>query len=247
MIHGTTPAGAADEQQASRWVRDMFGRIAPRYDFLNHLLSFNIDRTWRARLIRAVAPILENPDARVLDLCCGTGDVMMRMARNARARIYGSDFCHPMLTAARTKAIRENVPPRLFEADGLVLPLADASLDLITIAFGFRNFASYRGGLDELVRVLRPGGVAAILEFAPPPNTLFGRMHIFYSRTVLPTLGGLISGSREAYEYLPASVSKFPAPRELADEMRTAGFAEVDYELMTGGLVALHIARKHMR
>ena len=244
MIHGTTPAGAADEQQASRWVRDMFGRIAPRYDLLNHLLSFNIDRTWRARLIRTVSPILENPDARVLDLCCGTGDVMMRMARHARASVYGSDFCHPMMTAARVKAIRDKIPPRLFEADGLVLPLADASVDLITVAFGFRNFASYRGGLEELFRVLRPGGVAAILEFAPPPKTLFGRMHIFYSRTILPTLGGLISGSREAYEYLPESVSKFPAPRELAAEMRAAGFADVSYELMTGGLVALHTARK---
>src|ERR1039457_377815 len=240
MIRGTTPAGAASEQDASRWVREMFGRIAPRYDFLNHLLSFNIDRRWRARLVRRVEPILRDPDARVLELCCGTGDVMLAMGVKATARVYGSDFCHPMMIAARAKALRKLVPPRLFEADGLAIPLPDHALDLITIAFGFRNFASYRQGLEEMVRVLRPGGTAAILEFAPPAKTLFGRLHGFYSRKILPKLGGLISGSREAYEYLPQSVGKFPGPDELAHEMRSAVFAEVGYELMTGGPVSLH-------
>jgi demethylmenaquinone methyltransferase / 2-methoxy-6-polyprenyl-1,4-benzoquinol methylase len=243
MIRGTTPVGAASEAEASRWVRDMFGRIAPRYDLLNHLLSFNIDRAWRARMIRRLAPILQDPDARALDLCCGTGDVMLAMAAKANARVYGSDFCHPMMKAARSKAVRNNIPLRLFEADGLALPLADRSLDLITIAFGFRNFVSYRRGLDEMVRVLRPRGTAAILEFAPPPKTLFGALHTLYSRKILPALGGLISGSREAYEYLPQSVSKFPDPDELAGAMREAGFNDVEYELMTGGSVALHIGR----
>ncbi len=241
MIRGTTPVGAQTEQEASRWVREMFGRIAPRYDLLNHLLSFNIDRTWRARMIRRVAPILGDSNARALDICCGTGDVMLAMAAQAQARVYGSDFCHPMMVAARSKAARSGVAPRLFEADGLALPLADGSLDLITVAFGFRNFASYQRGLEEMFRVLRPGGTAAILEFAPPPDTLFGNLHTFYSRHVLPLLGGMISGSREAYEYLPQSVSKFPAPPELAQEMRQAGFGDVRYELMTGGSVALHI------
>ena len=241
MIRGTTPAGTANEQDASRWVREMFGRIAPRYDFLNHLLSFNIDRRWRAKTIQRIAPILQNPDARVLDLCCGTGDVMLEMAVRAKARVFGSDFCHPMMTAARSKASRKKIPPLLFEADGLALPLADASLDLITIAFGFRNFVSYRRGLDEMARVLRPGGKAAILEFAPPPKTIFGALHGFYSRKILPALGGMISGSREAYEYLPQSVGRFPDPVELADEMRRAGFSDVHCELMTGGSVALHL------
>lgn len=245
MIRGTTPAGTATEQDASRWVREMFGRIAPRYDFLNHLLSFNIDRTWRARLIRRVAPILQNPDARVVDLCCGTGDVMIAMGAKARARVYGSDFCHPMMTAAREKALHRRIPPLLFEADGLALPLADHSFDLITIAFGFRNFASYHRGLAEMMRVLRPGGTAAILEFTPPTRTLFGRLHGFYSRKVLPKLGGLISGDREAYEYLPQSVGKFPDPGRLREEMQAAGFADVKVELMTGGSVALHIG--HVR
>ena len=241
MIQGTTPAGTATEQDASKWVRGMFGRIAHRYDFINHLLSFNIDRRWRRRLVKRVMPILDDPAACVLDLCCGTGDVLVAMGRRAQARIYGSDFCHPMMTAAHAKATRKRVRAGFFESDGLALPLPDHSLDLITIAFGFRNFASYRQGVDEMLRVLRPGGTAAILEFAPPTKTLFGRLHGFYSRTVLPKLGGLISGSREAYEYLPQSVNKFPSPDELAALMREAGFGEVRYELMTGGSVALHI------
>jgi demethylmenaquinone methyltransferase/2-methoxy-6-polyprenyl-1,4-benzoquinol methylase len=241
MIRGTTPAGAASEQEASRWVREMFGRIAHRYDFVNHLLSFNIDRRWRARLVKRVAPILRDPNARVLDLCCGTGDVMLAMGVKAKARVYGSDFCHPMMTSAYAKAVRRNLPARLFEADGLAIPLPDHSLDLITIAFGFRNFASYQKGLHEMLRVLRPGGTVAILEFAPPVETFFGRLHGFYSRKVLPKLGGLISGSRDAYEYLPQSVGKFPSPEELAAEMRGAGFGEVHYELMTGGSVSLHL------
>lgn len=243
MIRGTTPEGVAGEEDASRWVRDMFGRIAPRYDFLNHLLSFNIDRTWRARMIRRVADTLADPDARVVDLCCGTADVMITMGVKSKARVYGTDFCHAMLTAARSKATRKNIPPLLFEADGLALPLADGSMDLLTIAFGFRNFASYRRGLEEMVRVLRAGGTAAILEFTPPTRTLFGRAHAFYSRTILPRLGGLISGDREAYEYFPQSVGKFPEPAELAEEMRRAGFADVRYELMTGGSVALHLGK----
>ncbi|HLJ47424.1 MAG TPA: ubiquinone/menaquinone biosynthesis methyltransferase [Bryobacteraceae bacterium] len=237
MTKGTTPVGAANEAEASRWVREMFGRIAPRYDLLNHLLSFNIDRLWRRRLIRRVRPILDNPSARVLDLCCGTGDVMAAM-KQARARIYGSDFAHPMLTAANRKS---QGMWRLFEADGLAMPLADGSFDLVTIAFGFRNFANYRGGLMELRRVIRPGGRLAILEFCPPPKTLFGRLHGFYSRTVLPKVGGLISGSREAYQYLPSSVENFPVPSGLADLMRDSGFGDVRYELMTGGTVALHV------
>jgi demethylmenaquinone methyltransferase/2-methoxy-6-polyprenyl-1,4-benzoquinol methylase len=243
MIRGTTPTGAASEEEASRWVRDMFGRIAPRYDLLNHVLSFNIDRTWRARMIRRIAPFLSDPNARVLDLCCGTGDVMIAMAAKARARVFGSDFCHPMMIAARSKAGRRHVPALLFEADGLALPLADRSVDLVTIGFGFRNFASYTRGLEELVRVLRPAGAVAVLEFAPPPKTLFGRLHGFYSGRVLPKLGALISGDRAAYEYLPQSIGKFPNPVEFSEEMRRAGFSDVRYELLTGGSVALHIGR----
>ncbi len=155
-----------NEQQASTWVRGMFGRIAPRYDLLNHLLSMNIDRYWRARTVSRVAPILARPGARVLDVCCGTGDLTLALESRARQRsVFGSDFCHPMLVAARRKRC-----PALFEADALQLPVADASFDLVTIAFGFRNLTNYHSGLGELRRILKPGGTLAILEFSTPPN-----------------------------------------------------------------------------
>jgi demethylmenaquinone methyltransferase/2-methoxy-6-polyprenyl-1,4-benzoquinol methylase len=236
---GTTPRGAATEQDAARWVRGMFGRIAGRYDLLNHLLSFNLDRRWRARAVNRVSDVLARPDARVLDLCCGTGDVLLSMEARKKCAAFGSDFCHPMLVEAKRK-----VASPLFEADALMLPLRDGSLDLITIAFGFRNLANYRRGLEELARVLKPGGTVAILEFSQPENRVFGALYSFFSTRVLPWVGGMISGSRDAYSYLPESIRKFPAAEELAIEMRSAGFGGVEFERMTGGAVALHIGRK---
>lgn len=241
---GTTPAGIVDEQQAASWVRGMFGRIAPRYDLLNHLLSLNIDRYWRARTVQRVAPVLKKPEARVLDLACGTGDLMLALAARGRATVYGSDFCHPMLVAARRKAARRRSRTALFEADALELPVAGAAFDLVTIAFGFRNLANYRQGLRELARVLRPGGVAAILEFSTPPNPVLARLYDLYSRAILPTLGGWISGSKEAYSYLPESVRKFPSAAELAGQMRAAGFSNVRFHRMTAGIVALHLGER---
>ena len=242
VTHGTTPEGAQTEEQASTWVRGMFGRIAPRYDLLNHLLSFNIDRYWRARTVKRVQPVLLRPDARVLDLCCGTGDLMLALEARRAARVLGSDFCHPMLVEAGRKVHQRGFASQLFEADALTLPLATRSLDLITIAFGFRNLANYRHGLEELFRVLRPGGMLAILEFSQPPNPLLAAGYNFYSKAILPTLGGLISGSRDAYTYLPESVRKFPTAEVLAEEMRLTGFQNVTFERLTGGIVALHLA-----
>jgi demethylmenaquinone methyltransferase/2-methoxy-6-polyprenyl-1,4-benzoquinol methylase len=248
---GATPRGATNEQEAARWVRDMFGRIAGRYDLLNHVLSFNIDRTWRSRTVQRVATILERPNARVLDMCCGTGDLMLALeARRMRAaaasggKVFGSDFCHPMLIEARRKAALRGAPAPLFEADSLALPLGGASLDLITVAFGFRNLANYERGLEEMLRVLKPGGVAAILEFSQPPNRAFGRIYSFFSGTVLPWVGGLVSGSRDAYAYLPESVRQFPGAGELAGQMRRAGFSRVEFHRMTLGTVALHLGTK---
>ncbi|MGD0296494.1 MAG: bifunctional demethylmenaquinone methyltransferase/2-methoxy-6-polyprenyl-1,4-benzoquinol methylase UbiE [Bryobacteraceae bacterium] len=241
---GTTPAGIDNEQQAATWVRGMFGRIAPRYDLLNHLLSMNIDRYWRARTVSRVSGVLSRPGARVLDVCCGTGDLMLALEFRGSAHVYGSDFCHPMLVAARHKVEQSRSRSKLFEADALRLPVADGSLDLVTIAFGFRNLANYQAGFEELLRVLRPGGLAAILEFSTPPNPLLARLYGFYSRNILPTIGGLISGSKEAYSYLPESVRKFPGAPDLADQMRAAGFSGVRFERMTAGIVALHLGQR---
>src|SRR5947209_947402 len=167
-MSGTTPKGISDERQAAAWVRDMFGQVAPRYDLLNHLLSANIDKLWRARTVERVSSILSRPDARILDLCCGTGDLTIALRQKAAGQVLGSDFCHPMLTAAQRKT---KIP--FFEADALTLPVSDESFDLVTVAFGFRNLANYEAGLKELRRVLRPGGLLAILEFSTPPNPVF--------------------------------------------------------------------------
>lgn len=238
-MSGTTPKGIHDERQAAAWVREMFGQVAPKYDLLNHLLSANVDKVWRARTVKRVLPILRRPEARVLDLCCGTGDLAIALREKAAARILASDFCHPMLTAAARKA-----PLTLFEADALQLPVADQSFDLITIAFGFRNLANYEAGFRELYRTLRPGGTLAVLEFSQPPNPLFARFYDFYSNRVLPTIGAAISGAHEAYTYLPESVRKFPTAPVLAELMRSTGYTDVAFERMTFGVVALHTGRR---
>jgi demethylmenaquinone methyltransferase / 2-methoxy-6-polyprenyl-1,4-benzoquinol methylase len=240
-MKGTTPEGARSEQEAATWVRSMFGRVAPRYDLANHLLSFNVDRLWRARTVRRVRKVFERPGVRALDICCGTGDLVMALQRVSPRPVFGSDFCHPMLVAAREKLARRHAPSLLFESDALRLPLRDGSLDLITVAFGFRNLANYEEGLHEMRRVLRPGGLAAILEFSHPPNAVFGALYGFYSRRVLPWIGGLLTGSPDAYRYLPESIRKFPAAPRLADEMRRGGFTDVTFERFTGGSVALHV------
>ena len=234
-MSGTSPKGIRDEREAAAWVRDMFGQVAPRYDLLNHLLSANIDKVWRRRTVERVQAVLARRDAKVLDLCCGTGDLAIALREKALADVVASDFCHPMLTAAQRKTA---VP--LFEADALFLPIAERSFDLITVAFGFRNLANYESGLRELRRVLRPGGMLAILEFSTPPNRTFASLYSFYSNRVLPRIGAVVSGASDAYSYLPESVRKFPNAPGLAAMMRDAGYKEVAFERMTFGIVALH-------
>jgi len=240
-MKGAAPEGIRSEEEAAGWVRSMFGRVAHRYDLANHLLSFNIDRLWRARTVRRVRTVLERPGARVLDICCGTGDLLLALQQHCPRPVLGSDFCHPMLVSARRKAARRRAPALLFEADALRLPLGDASLDLITVAFGFRNLANYEDGLREMRRVLRSGGMAAILEFSQPTNRVFGGLYGFYSRRVLPWIGGMLTGDRGAYRYLPESIRKFPSAPQLAEDMRCAGFTTVRFERFTGGSVALHV------
>lgn len=222
----------------------MFADIAPRYDLLNHLLSFHIDRIWRRALAQRLAAVLERPNARVLDLCCGTGDVLFHLEKRAAAQVLGADFCHPMLVSASGKAASRGREARLIEADALELPLADNSLDAISIAFGFRNLANYGAGLAEFHRVLKPGGMLAILEFSHPRGWLVRSSYGLYSRVVVPLVGAALSGSREAYRYLPESIRLFPDARELAAMIERGGFTEADFELLTSGIAALHTGRK---
>ncbi|MFZ0909879.1 MAG: bifunctional demethylmenaquinone methyltransferase/2-methoxy-6-polyprenyl-1,4-benzoquinol methylase UbiE [Candidatus Acidiferrales bacterium] len=252
-LPGTRPEGARDEAEAGLRVREMFGRIAPRYDFLNHLLSLSLDRLWRRRTAKRFADVLAQPNSRVLDLCCGTGDLTFVLERQAdtskpsgrdAARILGSDFALPMLTRAREKGAGSRRRASFLAADALSLPFASESFDLVTAAFGFRNLANYEHGLSEIMRVLRKGGRIGILEFSDPQSGFGAGAFRFYFRYILPRVGGAISGNAEAYSYLPGSVAKFPSPAELSKWMERAGFADVHYELWNFGSVALHSGRK---
>ncbi|MDQ2711961.1 MAG: bifunctional demethylmenaquinone methyltransferase/2-methoxy-6-polyprenyl-1,4-benzoquinol methylase UbiE [Acidobacteriota bacterium] len=222
----------------------MFADIAPRYDLLNHLLSFNIDRGWRKSLLKSLAPVLARSDATILDLCCGTGDVMLDVQRASEAQVMGADICHPMLVIAQSKSAQRGYAARLFDADALALPIPDNSLDAISIAFGFRNLSDYSGGLLELQRVLKPGGILAILEFSHPPGFLVKAAYGFYSRAILPIVGGIVSGSVDAYSYLPESIRKFPRAEELRRMMDKAGFEDTRFELLSSGIAALHTGMK---
>jgi demethylmenaquinone methyltransferase / 2-methoxy-6-polyprenyl-1,4-benzoquinol methylase len=239
---GAAPAGARDEQDAARAVRAMFTAIAPRYDLLNHLLSMNVDRLWWRRAAQTFAHILRRPQACVLDLCCGTGDMALALHRQAAcsAGVFGVDFSHSMLRLAAAK-VRGRI--KLMEADALRLPLLDASFDLVVSAFGFRNLANYDAGLREILRVLRPGGEVGILDFGEPKGAL-GTIYGVYFRRVLPVVGNAISGVRGAYSYLPASVERFPEPERMLERMRAAGFQDAAWTAYTFGIAGLYRGRK---
>jgi demethylmenaquinone methyltransferase/2-methoxy-6-polyprenyl-1,4-benzoquinol methylase len=243
-VTGATPEGARDAQTAAAAVREMFSSIAPRYDLLNHLLSFNVDRLWWRRTARAFAHILNRSDACVLDLCCGTGDMTFALRQQAGKTgllMMGADFSHPMLQRAAQKSAGR--PLCWVEADALRLPFPDASLDLVTAAFGFRNLADYDAGMREIARVLRPGGEAGILDFGEPGGVV-GSIYRLYFRRVLPKIGTVISGVKGPYQYLPASVKRFPAPQQMLERMRAAGFRESSWTAYTFGIAGLYRARK---
>jgi len=241
---GAAPEGAQDEQSAAAAVRQMFSAVAPRYDLLNHLLSLNVDRLWWRRAARSFAPILARPDARVLDLCCGTGDLALALRRETRDSlplILAADFSHPMLERATRKFRGRNLAA--LEADALRLPFADSTFDLVVSAFGFRNLANYQSGLREMLRILRPQGECGILEFQEPRG-FTGAVYGLYFRRVLPAVGTMISGVRGAYAYLPASVRRFPAGEEMLDLMRAAGFGDVSWTPYTFGIAGLFRGKK---
>lgn len=252
VLPGTRPEGASNEHEAGQQVREMFTRIAPRYDFLNHFLSASFDRLWRRKTAKRFADVLARPDAQVLDLCCGTGDLLLALARQASKsgqpasassrKFVGADFVLPMLAIAERKQRPNRAEVTFVAADALVLPFRSAGFDLVTTAFGFRNLANYESGLREIARVLRPGGKLGILEFCEPENGLLAALYRFYFTRVLPRIGGAVSGDREAYTYLPNSVRKFPQPKMLAKWMEQSGFRDVEFERWNCGIVALHSA-----
>lgn len=258
---GAKPAGATDEAAAARAVREMFDSIAPRYDLLNHVLSANVDRLWWRRAARRFRGVLARPEAAVLDVCCGTGDMTMALLRH-RPRgsrpILAADFAPEMLrrgarkfghearSAARAAGRSEAgaLPYAIpVEADALHLPLADSSLDLIVTAFGFRNLANYEAGLREFHRVLKPGGQLGILEFSEPGGAI-GKVYALYFRRVLPAIGRMICGRDGPYSYLPVSVGNFPPPPEMLALLRSTGYDECAWRPYTFGIADLYSASR---
>ncbi len=222
----------------------MFSAIAPRYDFLNRLLSAGRDRVWRREAIRATGL----PAAgRLVDVCTGTADMALEAARQFPAAVIaGVDFSAAMIALGRTKIAGAQVADRvhLSVAPAEALPFGDRTFDGATVAFGLRNVPDRCRALAEMHRVLKPGGRAVVLEFTTPPGRLFRRVYLWYFHRVLPVIGGVVSGHPSAYAYLPASVSDFPPPRELAAWMTDAGFRDVSHRLLTGGIVAIHVGIK---
>jgi demethylmenaquinone methyltransferase / 2-methoxy-6-polyprenyl-1,4-benzoquinol methylase len=247
-VVGAAPEGATDKNAAARAVREMFTSIAPHYDLLNHVLSFNVDRMWWRRAAHTFRHILSRPDARVLDLCCGTGDMTFALrsegGKNPLA-LVGADFSHAMLQRATAKSAAPNgsAAPGWIEADALNLPFPDAHFALVTSAFGFRNLADYDAGLREIVRMLRPGGECGILDFSEPKGWM-GAAYRMYFKQVLPRVGTLISGVRGPYAYLPASVERFPEPEEMLARMKRTGFAEASWTPYTFGIAGLYRGKK---
>ena len=231
---------SAENEHASR-VREMFATIATRYDLLNHLLSGNTDKKWRRIVAKRVSEKLSSDSSQILDVACGTGDLSLTLFETTGVRVVATDFCRPMLQIAAGKMPGS---VKLVESDALSLPFLDRSFEAVTIAFGLRNLSNVEIGLKELFRVVKPQGWVAVLEFSKPPNALFNALFGFYFIRVLPLLGGIISGSKSAYSYLPNSVQRFPDQQELSRLMNEVGFSQVTYENLTGGIAALHLGRR---
>jgi demethylmenaquinone methyltransferase/2-methoxy-6-polyprenyl-1,4-benzoquinol methylase len=240
-----SPLGpSAHHESTAHAVRQMFAAVAPRYDFLNHFLSLGRDIAWRRATAKALHEVLARPGSLATDVCCGTGDLAMALARYSAGKVIGADFCRPMLLRARAKARRLSRPLFFLEADTLALPFRDSSLDAVSVAFGFRNLADYNAGLREMYRVLKSGGTVAILEFSRVRWPVFGPLFRFYFHRILPRLGTWMSGVPGPYQYLPDSVSQFSDQESLAVALNAAGFVNVCYENLTGGVAALHLGQK---
>lgn len=226
----------------SAQIRQMFAAIAHRYDLLNHLLSFNTDQRWRRVTVQKLEAALRRPGAVVLDLCCGTADLSLALSQ--QAPVVGVDFCHPMLVRGQEKVISHRACVALVEGDALNLPFPDGQFDAVTIAFGLRNLDDVNQGLNEIYRMLKSGGTAAILEFSRPVVPVFRQLFALYFRHIVPRLGAVVSGVNGAYQYLHDSVQSFPDQEQLAAMMQLAGFVKVVYYNLTGGIAALHLGEK---
>lgn len=237
---------AAGGRAKRAYVRRIFSEIAPSYDLLNHLLSMNIDRGWRARAIEALA-WKRRPGGTFLDVCAGTLDVSAELARRPgfTGAVVAADFAEPMLRRGEAKT--RGLPVRAVVADALQLPLATGAADGAIVAFGARNFDSLDTGLREIARVLAPGARLVILDFGTPPSALVRHGYHMYFHKVLPFVGRLVSGHRTAYRYLPASVANFPAAPELARMLRAAGFERVEFRTLTLGIAAVHWGERAAR
>ena len=241
---GARPLAETNEAAAADHVRSLFDGIAPSYDRLNHLLSFGLDRFWWRDAAKRFAGILARPDARVMDICCGTGDMtaaLLALRPAVAEPLIGLDFSAAMLARAREKYAATTV--RWIEGDAMHLPFEDASLDLITAAFGFRNLSNYDAGLHEMARVLRPGGTLGILE-CNQPSGFNGLLYNLYFHRILPVVGGLLSGDRAAYRYLPASVARFPRPPQMLRMMGEAGFLDSSWHGYLFDAAGLYRGRK---
>lgn len=239
MARSTSTALPADGEKAAH-VRRMFASIAPRYDLLNHVLSLNVDRSWRRKAVDRLG-WERRPDGIYLDNCAGTLDLAVELAQRPRfsGSVVGSDFTFAMLAAGDEK--RHGLPIEPVCADALALPYADESFDGATVGFGVRNLADLDAGLRDMARVLKPGSRLVILEFTTPHWQPFRAIYFFYFLRVLPLIGRLISSHGSAYSYLPESVLRFPEPPELAEKMEAAGFHDVEWRRLSGGIAALHV------
>jgi demethylmenaquinone methyltransferase/2-methoxy-6-polyprenyl-1,4-benzoquinol methylase len=230
------PSRGADREKQ---VQEIFSEIAPRYDLLNHVLSLNIDRAWRRKAVDLLG-WEEAPDGTFLDACAGTYDLSLELARRSgfSGCVVASDFAQPMLVVGRDKLAGTSVAPVC--GDSLRLPFADDRFHGATVGFGVRNLSDLDRGLREFRRVLRPGARLVILEFTVPPNALMRSLYLFYFHRILPLVGRVVSGHPWAYTYLPESVKEFPGPDELVSRLEGAGFGDPGYQLLTGGIAALH-------
>jgi demethylmenaquinone methyltransferase/2-methoxy-6-polyprenyl-1,4-benzoquinol methylase len=232
--------------KSSNRIRRMFGEIAPRYDFLNHLLSLGIDLHWRRQTVRRVRP---EGTAPLLDLCAGTGDLALAYFRRGgtQAPIVAADFCPEMLAIGRQKAIRAGAAERVtfVEADAQQLPFPDDQFQIVSVAFGLRNVADTNRALREMVRVCRPDGRVAVLEFSSPRRQPMRGLYNWYFRNILPRIGAMFARSADqAYNYLPSSVGEFPSGQALAEMMAAAGFDQVEFSPLTFGVATLYVGRK---